>query len=159
MTTSHDKLNVFSLEQEAHYEAYFTPAALDRTTAMAFKMSPYLRSRKVLQATNLGEAIRGCDTYAKTKVVLGSMALGYVLLTSFHAPIYPISARLLRTAKWRKGPASEQQQKLVAKRHGKLGPDPDAIQSLRSLTKGEAANIITRLKHGAKVGILQAYYK
>lgn len=122
-------------------------------------MSPYLRSRKVLQATNLGDAIKGCDTYAKTKVVLGSMALGYVSLTSSNAPIYSRSARLLRAAKWRKGPASEQQQKLVVKRHGKLGPDPGAFQSLRQLTKGEAANIITRLKHGAKVGISQAYLK
>lgn len=65
------------LEQEGHYEAHFVPTALDRATAAAFKMSPYLRSRKVLTAANLGDAVRGCDTYAKMKVVHGSLSLGY----------------------------------------------------------------------------------
>ncbi|KZP10559.1 P-loop containing nucleoside triphosphate hydrolase protein [Athelia psychrophila] len=120
-------------EQEAHYEAHFTPATLDRATAAAFKMSPFLRSRKVLTAANLSDAVRGCDTYAKTKVIVGSMALG-----------------LLRSAKWRKGPASEGQKVLVAKRYGKMSEGPDGSQNLVQLTKGQAGNIITRLKHGAK---------
>lgn len=49
---------------------------LDKHTASAFKMSPFMRSRKVLTAQNLGDAVRGCDTYAKAKVVFGPMALG-----------------------------------------------------------------------------------
>lgn len=51
---------------------------LHKGTAAAFKMSPFLRSRKVLTAVNLSDAVRGCDTYAKTKVVFGPMALGSV---------------------------------------------------------------------------------
>lgn len=61
--------------------------------------------------------------------------------------------RLLRSAKWRKGPASAGQIALVAKRHGKMSAGPDGSQNLEQLTKGQAANIITRLKHGAKVGM------
>jgi ATP-dependent helicase IRC3 len=63
-------------ENEAHFQAYFTPAMLHKGTAAAFKMSPFMRSRKVLTAVNLSDAVRGCDTYAKTKVVFGPMALG-----------------------------------------------------------------------------------
>jgi hypothetical protein len=63
-----------------------------------------------------------------------------------------IEYRLLRSAKWRKAPASESQKNFVAKRWGVSnfeGDEPE--QGLGALTKGEAANIITRLKHGAKV--------
>ena len=35
-----------------------------------------MRSRKVLTADNLGDAVRGCDTYAISKVVRGPMSLG-----------------------------------------------------------------------------------
>ncbi|KAF7985333.1 hypothetical protein HWV62_6533 [Athelia sp. TMB] len=120
-------------EHERHYEAHFVPTSLDRATAAAFKMSPYLRSRKVLTAANLGDAVRGCDTYAKMKVVHGSLSLG-----------------LLRTAKWRNTPASEMQKNVVAKSRNNSIGDCDSIQDLTQLTKGQAANIITRLKHGAK---------
>lgn len=60
---------------------------------------------------------------------------------------------MLRSAKWRKGPASEGQKVLVAKRYGKMSEGPDGSQNLVQLTKGQAGNIITRLKHGAKVGM------
>jgi ATP-dependent helicase IRC3 len=60
--------------------------------------------------------------------------------------------RLLRSAKWRRAPASESQKQLLAKRRGIINHDGDELeQGLSKLTKGEAANIITRLKHGAKV--------
>jgi len=35
-----------------------------------------MRSRKVLTAVNLSDAVRGCDTYAKDEGRLWSMALG-----------------------------------------------------------------------------------
>lgn len=60
--------------------------------------------------------------------------------------------RLLRSAKWRRALASESQKSLLAKRRGVSSFDGnESEQGLESLTKGEAANIITRLKHGAKV--------
>jgi ATP-dependent helicase IRC3 len=68
-------------ENEAQFQAYFTPAMLHKGTAAAFKMSPFMRSRKILTAANLSDAVRGCDTYAKTKVVFGQMALG----SGFHS--------------------------------------------------------------------------
>jgi len=66
----------FDTESEAHFQAHFTPAMLHKGTAAAFKMSPFMRSRQVLTAVNLSDAVRGCDTYAETKVVFGRMALG-----------------------------------------------------------------------------------
>ncbi|GAW06115.1 P-loop containing nucleoside triphosphate hydrolase protein [Lentinula edodes] len=114
----------------AHFSARFTPAALDRATAAGLKVSPFLRSRRILQSEDLSEAIKGCDTYAKTKVVFGPMAIG-----------------LLRSARWRKAPATPQQIALVTKR---LKKTLDDDHELKNITKGEAANIITRLKHGAK---------
>uniref|UniRef100_A0A0W0F5M0 P-loop containing nucleoside triphosphate hydrolase protein n=1 Tax=Moniliophthora roreri TaxID=221103 RepID=A0A0W0F5M0_MONRR len=113
-----------------YFKATFTPAAMDRATAAGLKVSPYLRTRNVLTAQSLEDAVKGCDTYAKSKVVRGPMALG-----------------LLRTAKWRKAPATQQQMQFVNKRLSKSFGEADPP---KQLTKGEAANIITRLKHGAK---------
>jgi hypothetical protein len=66
--------------------------------------------------------------------------------------------RLFRTAKWRKMPASSNQKQFIAKRWGLAKTDMDAASDPQfdRLTKGEAANIITRLKHGAQVRILIA---
>ncbi|KAJ4486068.1 P-loop containing nucleoside triphosphate hydrolase protein [Lentinula aciculospora] len=119
-----------TVELPAHFSAHFTPAALDRATATNLKVSPFLRSRRILQAEDLSEAIKGCDTYAKTKVVFGPMIVG-----------------LLRSARWRKAPATQQQVAFVTKRLKKFPDSED--NELTDLTKGEAANIITRLKHGA----------
>ena len=81
--------------------------------------------------------------------------------------------RLLRSAKWRRQPASDGQKKFLAKRlrldeSGALSKDLDPESETQSssasdfpvakahkpitldtLTKGQAANIITRLQHGA----------
>jgi len=124
-------------EDGQHYRAYFNPA-LDSATATALKIGPFLRSRQILTAANLTDAVHGCDTYVRSKVVRGPMQLG-----------------LLRTARWRMAPATEQQKKLVAKRWGKRQFDSDLetenkAQRIAKLTKGEAANIISRLKHGAQ---------
>jgi len=59
-----------------------------------------------------------------------------------------LTCRLLRSANWRRAPASENQKAFVAKRRGIV--EDEVNRSLDKLTKGEAANIITRLKHGAK---------
>ena len=76
-------------------------------------------------------------------------------------PLLKFDSRLLRTAKWRQGPASPAQKIFVGKRWGHVNKslkdfqDPSDVDSfperLRNLTKGEAAYIITRLKHGAQV--------
>lgn len=64
--------------------------------------------------------------------------------------------RIFRAASWRQKPASEAQRKMVAKLWEKRSDMPQSVRSakLSALTKGEAANIITRVKHGAAVGIM-----
>ncbi|KAJ6575059.1 P-loop containing nucleoside triphosphate hydrolase protein [Mycena capillaripes] len=124
-------------EDGTHFQAYYTPA-IDGATAASLKIGPFLRKREILTATDLSDAVRGCDTYVKAKVVFGQMALG-----------------LLRSARWRMAPASETQKNFVAKRWGKRKFDSDSdaesrAEKIATLTKGEAANIITRLKHGAQ---------
>ena len=67
----------------------------------------------------------------------------------------------MRRAKWRQQPATESQKFLVESRWHKAPKyvqgekAHDAARGLRiqRLTKGEAANIITRIKHGAMVSV------
>ncbi|KAK0245542.1 P-loop containing nucleoside triphosphate hydrolase protein [Armillaria nabsnona] len=126
-------------ENEPYWKATFTPAGMDKTTAYQLKINPFMRARKVCQAPSLDEAIKACDTYAKAKAVRGPMVKG-----------------LLRNARWRKTPATDSQKAIVAKRY-KLSAedicdsnatDPMALR-ISKMTKGEAADTITRLKHGA----------
>jgi len=62
--------------------------------------------------------------------------------------------RLYRTAKWRSSPASDAQKKLVENRWSKTlsnWADIRKEEFFTKLTKGNAAIIITRIKHGAVV--------
>lgn len=90
-----------------------------------------MRSRQVLTAETLNDAISGCDTWVKTKILPGQLSLA-----------------LLRSARWRKSPASPGQINFLASRW--RNRRPEQIDKTKELTKGEAANIITRLKHGAQ---------
>ncbi|KAI0032731.1 P-loop containing nucleoside triphosphate hydrolase protein [Vararia minispora EC-137] len=116
------------------YRAHFAP-----TISLAFKIAtkfvPFQHKKHVLDAETLSDAVRGSDTYATMKVLL------------------------LRSAKWRRDPATSSQKAWVAKRWGmnfdKLengkADDLTFPERITKLTKGEAANIITRIKHGAMV--------
>ena len=75
-TSLHFPIRVISPESEGHFEAKFTPASMDRATAIGLRVSPFYRTRRILTAQTLEAAVRGCDTYAVTKVVHGPMALG-----------------------------------------------------------------------------------
>jgi ATP-dependent helicase IRC3 len=67
--------------------------------------------------------------------------------------------RLFRTAQWRKSPASDAQKAFLIKRllGRQIAEDSPESKSqatrerIASMMKGEAADFITRLKHGAKV--------
>lgn len=68
--------------------------------------------------------------------------------------------RLYRTAKWRSSPASDAQKSLVQKRWAKALltlTDVQKEEFLTKLTKGKAAALITRIKHGAVVGLSMRY--
>ncbi|KAE9408139.1 P-loop containing nucleoside triphosphate hydrolase protein [Gymnopus androsaceus JB14] len=91
-----------------------------------------------------------------TPAALDRITAASLKISPFHAePAHsqvvfgPMAIGLSRSARWRKAPATPQQLQFVAKRWNKTLEDGEDRQ-LTNLTKGEAANIITRLKHGAK---------
>jgi ATP-dependent helicase IRC3 len=145
-----------SVDAPAAYVAHYTPVAPDHQTAQSFKLSPFRRSRPVLTAASLADALHGCDTYATTRVVFGPQAVGCVLFISSYwcQNIDNSHKSLKRTAKWRSEPATPAQRKLVAAKwkvsSQQLKPEERAAR-IAALTKGEAGNIITKLKHGAQV--------
>jgi len=64
----------------------------------------------------------------------------------------------LRTARWRSDPATDPQKKIITSRWQKSKlqnmNQEDIENKIKSLTKGEAADIITRWKHGTQVSDL-----
>ncbi|KAI2469949.1 P-loop containing nucleoside triphosphate hydrolase protein [Annulohypoxylon bovei var. microspora] len=86
--------------------------------------SPYAKPRRLLQAPTLVDAVHGSDKYASEKY-----------------PHYLIS----RYQSWRNGPPTDGQLNFLNKLRGekeKLTPT--------DITKGKAADMITKLKHGAR---------
>lgn len=71
-------------------------------------------------------------------------------------------SRLRRNAKWRREPATASQKAILAKRMKarpkRLTADGQSEDKLDLMTKGEAANILTRLRHGAMVCVLCGVY-
>ncbi|KZT30598.1 P-loop containing nucleoside triphosphate hydrolase protein [Neolentinus lepideus HHB14362 ss-1] len=127
------------------WKAHYCSSLLDKATASAMRISPYTRSREVLTAQTLDDAVRGCDTYALKKVVRG-----------------PLVMSLRRNAAWRSQPATASQKEFIRKRWSsrKIISVQEVVdvtkmeereRKIDRMTKGEAANIITRLKHGAQV--------
>ncbi|TKA77811.1 hypothetical protein B0A55_04601 [Friedmanniomyces simplex] len=86
--------------------------------------SPFMRPRQIAQATTLEQAVRAGDTFAKEKFV-------YELVAT--------------TARWRSRPASENQMAFI---NGFLKSGDMLVDG--SITKGRAADWITKITHGAK---------
>ncbi|KAL2200437.1 P-loop containing nucleoside triphosphate hydrolase protein [Corynascus similis CBS 632.67] len=86
--------------------------------------SPYAAPREVLSAKTFVDAVHGCDKYA-----------------SENYPFFIIGARL----PWRKAPVTEEQLKFL----NKLRSADDKLEP-EDLTKGKAADMITKIKHGAR---------
>ncbi|KAF9229231.1 P-loop containing nucleoside triphosphate hydrolase protein [Gyrodon lividus] len=117
----------------AHFRATYTEATMHASSAKQLRISPFMRKRLIMSAESLPDAIKGCDTYVTQKVFRGTLALG-----------------LLRNSRWRQAPATHSQKAFINKRRGKRAMDRGGVvEATEKLTKGEAANIITRLKHGA----------
>lgn len=78
-----------------------------------------------------------------------------------HLVLYLIQesrSRLLRSADWRKKPASDSQKDVIAKRwrvrpgsQSGFSSEEEKMDKIHRLTKGQAADILTRLRHGAQV--------
>lgn len=67
-------------------------------------------------------------------------------------------SRLLRSAGWRKTPASDSQKDVIAKRwrvrpgsQSGFSSEEERMDKIHGLTKGQAADILTRLRHGGQV--------
>ncbi|KAF9453867.1 P-loop containing nucleoside triphosphate hydrolase protein [Macrolepiota fuliginosa MF-IS2] len=125
-------------EGEEAFTAYFIPQLNERTARQA-KLPTYMRRRHILDSATLTEAVKGCDTYVAKKVLRGAMVKG-----------------VLRTAKWRADAATDAQKKFIKSRwlnskSGKNSGKEATEEKIQKMTKGEAANIITRLKHGAQL--------
>ena len=86
--------------------------------------SPFAAPRKLLNAETFADAVRGCDNYAKE--------------------VFP-HAFIWRRASWRQGPATEGQLKFLNRIRTK-----DELLQADDITKGQAADMITKLKHGAR---------
>ncbi|KAL2177244.1 P-loop containing nucleoside triphosphate hydrolase protein [Thermothelomyces heterothallicus CBS 202.75] len=95
-----------------------------RALPPAVSKSPYAAPREVLSAMTFTDAVHGCDKYA-----------------SENYPFFIIGARL----PWRKAPATEEQLKFL----NKLRAADDKL-SPEDVTKGKAADMITKIKHGAR---------
>jgi len=96
----------------------------------AHSRSPYAPPRKLLDAATFADVVHGADKYA-----------------SEHYPHVVISTR----QKWRRSTPTESQLKFLNKYRAK----DDQLES-GSITKGKAADMITKLRHGAK-GRFMAY--
>jgi ATP-dependent helicase IRC3 len=70
-----DKTDDGKEKEHPIYVAHYV-AAMDRSTAKGMKVSPFMRPRHVLDANSLETALKGCDVYARTKVIRGPQALG-----------------------------------------------------------------------------------
>ncbi|KAG8820411.1 hypothetical protein FRC17_010158 [Serendipita sp. 399] len=106
------------------------------------------RTRKIAQTTNLEDAVSAAETFAKAKLAPGQLVKG-----------------LLRSAAWRSQPSTTVQREMLAKVFG-IEPDSDRVvsekahirqyskvhtwQDLKRLTKGAAADMITRMRAGVK---------
>ncbi|GAA96215.1 hypothetical protein E5Q_02879 [Mixia osmundae IAM 14324] len=129
------------------FEASYTPTNRHSATA-----GRYLRPRVILTNATLLAAVQGCDTFV-TRVRARGTAFG--------------AMRLLANAPWRNAQASDAQKDWVHMRlrsadqaeriEGSSRRTPVYIgrQKLEvdSMTKGQAASIITRLKHGFKAKV------
>lgn len=62
------------LDYGEYFQAHYTPT-IHPETASALKISRYHTNRKILDASSLADAVRGCDTYASEKVLKGHISL------------------------------------------------------------------------------------
>ncbi|KAI0840828.1 P-loop containing nucleoside triphosphate hydrolase protein [Hypoxylon sp. FL0890] len=86
--------------------------------------SPYATPRKLLKASTLIDAVHGSDKYASDKYP-------HLLISRFQS--------------WRRGPPTDGQLKFLNKLRG----EKDKLEA-KDITKGKAADMITKLRHGAR---------
>lgn len=106
--------------ESALWHAYI----IRRLPASAASKSPFAAPREILKATSFTDAVHGADKYAGE-----------------HFPNYIITRRL----PWRSGLPTEGQLKFL----NKLRTKDDQL-TVNDITKGKAADMITKVRHGAR---------
>jgi ATP-dependent helicase IRC3 len=65
----------------SHFRAHYSPT-IHSKTASTLNVSRFQKNRKVLDASSLADAVRGCDTYAAEKVLRGPLSHALVAFLS-----------------------------------------------------------------------------
>lgn len=102
----------------------FWRAIIVRALPPGVSKSPFAPPQEILKATTFADAVHGADKYARK--------------------IFP-HVMISRNQKWRDGPPTEGQLKFLNKLR-----DEDKKLTAGDVTKGKAADMITKIKHGAR---------
>ena len=117
-------IRIERVEESAFGTSPLYRAAEVRALPPGVGRSPYAAPREILKAATFGDAVHGADKYASQ----------YFPHTFIH-----------RYQSWRKGPPTQGQLDFLNKMRGK-----GQSLSYEDMTKGRAADMITKLKHGAR---------
>ncbi|SRR6266478_6140602 len=68
------QLTPYFTDDRNYFRAHYTPT-IHAETASALNISRFRTNRKILDASSLADAVRGCDTYVSEKVLRGRFSL------------------------------------------------------------------------------------
>lgn len=105
-------------------DSVFWRAFVVRALPAGLSKAPYAPPHEILKATNFTDAVHGADNYAQRHFL-------HVMIS--------------RKQRWREGPPTEGQLKFL----NKLRAEDDKL-TVNDIKKGKAADMITKIKHGAR---------
>ncbi|KAJ0118096.1 dead deah box helicase [Diaporthe amygdali] len=105
-------------------DSSFWRAFVVRALPASVSKAPYAQPHEILKATNFTDAVHGADSYAQKNFL-------HVMIS--------------RRQRWREGPPTEGQLKFL----NKLRAEDDKLM-VNDIKKGKAADMITKIKHGAR---------
>jgi ATP-dependent helicase IRC3 len=76
------RLTFSFVDGESHFRAHYTPT-IHTETASALNISKFRTNRKILDASSLADAVRGCDTYVSENVLKGWLSRAQVFSLFF----------------------------------------------------------------------------
>lgn len=127
-------VKVRRIDSEWHAHYYARNAAFWKDVAAGLTLNaPYFK-RKVLASTDLGHALRGCDTF-----------MNRVLEASNRSPMW-----LRRQARWRAMPATPKSRALLAQTLTHRCHTLNTPSISPSMTQGSLQRAMIRLRHGGK---------
>lgn len=105
-------------------DTVFWRAFVVRALPASLSKAPYAPPHEILKATNFTDAVHGADNYAQK---------------------FFLHVMISRQQRWREGPPTEGQLKFL----NKLRAEDDKL-TVNDIKKGKAADMITKIKHGAR---------